>query len=272
MHIELVELQILSNTVIDRKTTVERKLDHTNEHILVTLARQRFINNGCETVNLVDNPEINAFVNDLEHYPHAFLLGCLMTCQIQSEKAFAIPWLVKESVGSFVIDCLANHSEEYYQNLFTSQNLHRFSNQKAKVFYAAIQHIVTVYSGNASRIWADNPSSATAVYRFLQFKGCGIKIATMATNILARQFKAPFSDYYSIDISPDVHVDRVLKRSGLVSKDSSREALIYKARELNPEFPGIIDFSCWEIGRQYCRPQNPLCGQCPIRSECEMIF
>lgn len=82
MHIELVELQILSNTVIDRKTTAERKLDHTNEHILVTLASQRFFNNGYETVNLVDNPEINAFVNDLEHYPHAFLLGCLMTCQI----------------------------------------------------------------------------------------------------------------------------------------------------------------------------------------------
>ncbi|MEA5028603.1 MAG: hypothetical protein VB056_06955, partial [Sphaerochaeta associata] len=93
----------------------------------------------------------------------------------------------------------------------------------------------------------------------------------MATNILARQFKIPLSDYYSIDISPDVHVDRVLKRAGLVNMDASREEIIYKAREMNPEFPGIIDFSCWEIGRQFCKPQNPLCNQCPIQSECKLF-
>ena len=36
----------------------------------------------------------------------------------------------------------------------------------------------------------------------------------MATNILARQFKIPMSDYYSVDISLDVHIQRVLKRLG----------------------------------------------------------
>lgn len=239
------------------------------EHILVTLAKRQFLTTEREAVQLVDEPEINAFLNDFEQHPHAYVLGCLMDCQMKSEKAFAIPWLVKESVGSFSIDCLAEYSEEFYQNLFISNNLHRFSNEKAKVFHAAIQQIENVYDGDASRIWADNPSSAAVVYRFLQFKGCGIKIATMATNILARQFKIPLSDYYSIDISPDVHVDRVLKRAGLVNMDASREEIIYKAREMNPEFPGIIDFSCWEIGRQFCRPKNPLCNQCPIKSECQ---
>ncbi len=101
-----------------------------------------------------------------------------------------------------------------------------------------------VTTQNASKIWANNPSSAAVMYRFLQFKGCIIKIATMATNILASQFKIPLSDYYSIYISPDVHADRVLKRIGLVNTGASREAIVYKARELNPEFPGIIDFSC----------------------------
>lgn len=92
----------------------------------------------------------------------------------------------------------------------------------------------------------------------------------MAANILARQFKIPFSDYYSIDISPDVHILRVLRRTGLVSKNADIESIIYKARELNPEFPGIIDFSCWEIGRKWCRPQNASCSECIIRSGCEM--
>ena len=99
------------------------------------------------------------------------------------------------------------------------------------------------------QIWSNNPSSAKVVYEFLQFKGSGKKIATMAANILARQFKIPFSDYYSIDISPDVHILRVMRRTGLVDNNADLDSIIYKARELNPEFPGIIDFSCWEIGR-----------------------
>jgi len=135
-----------------------------------------------------------------------------------------------------------------------------------------VHKILTDYDGNASLIWSGNPSSASVVYRFLQFNGCGVKIATMAANILARQFKIPFSDYYSVDISPDVHIFRVLKRTGLVPANADRESIIYKARELNPEFPGIIDYSCWEIGRKYCRPTKMLCESCPIESDCMKIL
>ncbi len=90
----------------------------------------------------------------------------------------------------------------------------------------------------------------------------------MLTLIKRRDYKIPFSDYYSIDISPDVHILRVLRRSGLVDKDANIDSIIYKARELCPEFPGIIDSPCWEIGRTWCRPQNPNCEECIIRSEC----
>ena len=41
------------------------------------------------------------------------------------------------------------------------------------------------------------------VYRFLEFNGVGPKIASMAANILAREFKIPFADYFSIDISAE---------------------------------------------------------------------
>ena len=50
--------------------------------------------------------------------------------------------------------------------------------------------------------------------RRLEFRGAGPKIATMAANLLARHLKVPFSDYYSIDISVDVQVRRVLSRLG----------------------------------------------------------
>lgn len=246
-------------------------IDHT-EHILVTIGRNQFTNLEREFIDFVSNPAINTLLNDIEDHPHAFVLASLMNRQIPAEKAWIIPYKIKEALGSFEIDVLGSQSLEDYKKLFVSKSLHRFSIIMAEVFYAGIHHIQEDYDGDASRIWAGNPSSAAVVYRFLQFKGCGIKIATMATNILARNFKIPLSGYYSIDISPDVHVNRVLKRTGLGHPDSSREALVYKARELHPEFPGIIDFSCWEIGCKYCRPTNPLCSECPIRMECNRVL
>lgn len=129
----------------------------------------------------------------------------------------------------------------------------------AEVFYNGICRIIDKYEGKANKIWNDNPSSATVVYRFLEFDGCGIKIATMAANILARQFKIPMKDYYSIDISPDVHIRRVLYRLGFIEKNAKVERVIYKARELNPEYPGLIDYLCWEIGKNYCKPKFKDC-------------
>jgi endonuclease III len=138
----------------------------------------------------------------------------------------------------------------------------------AKYFLAAVHLIHRQYDGEASRIWAGQPSSATVVYRFLEFAGVGPKIATMAANILARDFKIPFSDYYSIDISPDVQVRRVFGRLELAPRDATIEQLVYRARSLHPEFPGLMDLPAWEIGRRWCRPDDPDCQSCYMRDLC----
>lgn len=242
------------------------------EHLLVTIGKQQFKNVEGNSVHFVDDAEANKFLNDIVNYPHAYVLACLMDRQIKSEKAWMIPPLIKEDLGSFDINLLAKQPLEYYRETFNRLKLHRFNDTMSKVFFNGVQHIMNKYNGNAAKIWAGNPSSATVVYGFLQFEGCGIKIATMATNILARQFKIPLSDYYSIDISPDVHIVRVLRRTGLVSKDAEIDSVIYKARELYPKFPGIINSSCWEIGRKWCRPTNPKCEECIIRTECMKVI
>jgi endonuclease III len=136
------------------------------------------------------------------------------------------------------------------------------------VFFRAIQNIINKYGSDASRIWSGTPSSATVVLRFLSFRGAGPKIATMAANILVRDFKVPFSDHHSIDVSPDVHVRRVLTRTGHIPAQASHEQIIYKARELSPQFPGVIDLACWTIGRKHCHAQAPSCKECPVRAEC----
>jgi len=221
------------------------------------------------TITFVSDREANELVNNIEDYPHAFVLACLMDRQLKAERAWGIPFRVKEIIGGFEFSTLQKVSLDNWRQIFNEYNLHRFNEEMAKVFYKGIQKIANDYGGNASNIWKGRPGSAAVVYRFLEFYGAGQKIATMAANILAREFKVKMSDYYSIDISIDVHVTRVFKRSGLVPQDASPELLIYKARELNPEYPGVFDLSCWEIGRNWCKEgKEPECNNCILYQFC----
>jgi endonuclease III len=138
----------------------------------------------------------------------------------------------------------------------------------ADIFHSAIQQIGEQYSGDASRIWQDRPSSATIVRRFLEFRGAGPKIAAMAANILVRDFKIPVNDKYSIDVSVDVQVRRTFERLRLIRKGASNDELIYAARELNPTYPGVVDLSAWEIGRNWCRPRVVECEKCYMQEYC----
>jgi hypothetical protein len=231
-----------------------------------------FIDN-TEVNNLLSDNDIekaNSLLNDIENNPHAFVLGCLMDRQIKADKAWSIPQIVFNELKTFDINELAKKSLKEYKNIFCKKEskLHRYD-YMVEIFYDGVQDIKTKYQGDASKIWRGKPISALVVRKFREFKGCGIKISTMAANILARQFKIEFADYCFIDISPDTHVMRVMERMGCVSKDASREMVIYKAREIYPEFPGIIDLFLFNIGRNLCHPQNPNCDRCQIKTECE---
>ena len=238
------------------------------KHLLVELGYE-YLKSESALVHFVENEEDNKFLNDLDHNPHAYVLSCCMDRQITAERAWMIPVKIKNILGDFSIDTLSSISLEKYKEIFNNNNLHRFNDTMAEVFYSGVQTIKNKYNGDASKIWKDNPSSATVVLRFLDFRGCGIKIATMATNILARQFKVKFSDYFSIDVSPDIHVKRVMHRIGLISERDDVNEIIYKAREMNPEFPGIIDSPLWEIGRTYCHETRPNCKNCKLNSVCK---
>lgn len=236
---------------------------------LVKLAKETFKSKERGLTHFLDNEEQDKLLNDIENYPHAFVLACIMDKQIKAERAWEIPYKIYKELGNFDIDFLASIPKERFIRIFIENSYHRFNEREAKNFYKAIQRIKNQYNGDASKIWEGKPSSATIVYRFLEFEGVGIKIATMAANILARQFKIKFKDYYSVDISPDVHVRRVLKRMGYFNGNPTIDQIIYKAREISPQFPGLIDYSCWEIGRTYCHKNKPDCDNCPVKDECE---
>lgn len=226
-----------------------------------------------ENIQFTSKPEADKLLNDLKNYPHAYVLACIMDRQIKAERAWLIPYEISCRLdGEFSMETLSNLTQREINSLMKNPKpLHRFVDKMSGYFHLGIQRIEEYYGGDASRIWKDNPSSAEVVYRFLEFDGVGPKIATMATNILARNFKVQFSDYFSIDISADVHVRRVFGRLGLSPVNATLDQVIYRARALNPTFPGIIDFPCWEIGRNWCKPKNPECSNCYMDEICPKV-
>jgi adenine-specific DNA glycosylase len=59
---------------------------------------------------------------------------------------------------------------------------------------------------------------------------------------------------------------------GNFSNKKTNKLIIKKAKELYPEYPGIFDIGCWQIGQEYCRPTNPDCKNWPLRDECKMLI
>jgi len=228
-----------------------------------------FMDAPKDFIRFTEEIRADELLNNIDFYPHAFVLACVMDRQIKAERAWLIPYQFQLKLGDFSMKKLLSLSNDDVRQIMAKpEPLHRFVDKMASCFYFAIQRINSQYDCDASRIWNGCPSSAIVVYRFLEFEGVGPKIATMAANILARDFKIQFSDYYSIDISVDVHVRRVFGRLGLTPQDATAEQLIFRARGLHPKFPGILDFPAWEIGRNWCKSKNPLCKECSMSDLC----
>ncbi|WP_420462731.1 iron-sulfur cluster loop [Candidatus Palauibacter sp.] len=218
------------------------------------------------------DPPAAALVHDLDHRPHAFLLGCIADRQILASRAWELPWHLSQRIGGFGIDRLRHLSpEEWSAAMSRPTPLHRFHKTMAENLRLAIELVCDRYDGDAARIWNDGSSSWEALRRFREFRGVGVKIANMAVNILVRDFGVTFASLTALDVAPDVQVRRVFARLGLVHPEPSREDVMYRARELNPEWPGLLDWPVWEIGKQWCHAPAPACHACPMESVCPTV-
>lgn len=188
-------------------------------------------------------------LSKIGNMPHLFVLGCIMDRQIPAERAWAIPEKVFKYFNCDTIPELAKISEQDYINCFVKEKLHRFNEIEGQCFYEAVQRIHDQYKDNAANIWQNNASAADVIERFKEFKGCGDKIATMATNILQRDLGVKFSDYSAIDVSPDVHVCRVLYKlraltiQNLQWKPPAKSILHFRALLTSLVGNGVVRFA-----------------------------
>lgn len=215
------------------------------------------------------NERANVIINNIEKVPHIFVMACLLGRQFHDEKAWETMAYLEERTGTLDIEKLSRLTLGDWERAFTKPTpLHGFPHEMARTVMAAVQRITREYGGDASRMWNDKPSSATVIKRFLEFDGIGPKVSTMAVNILARYFKIKMSDYYSIEVTVDGRMKRVLSRLGIVDSKKPRYIQL-TVRDMYPKYPGIFDPIFWEIGKFHCFQVHPDCAGCPANGLCQ---
>jgi len=93
----------------------------------------------------------------------------------------------------------------------------------------------------------------------------------MAVEILQRHFDVEIGDLSGSDIAYDIHVRRVMLRTGLAQTDDVNH-MVAVARHMHPQRPGALDLPMWDIGRTWCRPQNPQCSMCVLGGICPQLI
>jgi len=224
-------------------------------------------------IEFTKNRDADKIINDIEHYPHIFVLGSIMNQQIDFQRAWIIPCIISEVLNGRDFESFLGLDLATTESIFHEHSLHHYNTKMAFAFHAAILKIHSEYDDDASNIWTwDEPNCKTVIRRFQEFHRVGQKISTMAVNILVRDFKVPLPDLRAIDVSVDVHIERVFKRMGLAPRDAKNKEIIEISQKIYPEYPGYYDSVCWEIGNGWCKSSNPDCAQCPLNEKCPKVI
>ena len=72
-------------------------------------------------------------------------------------------------------------------------------------------------------------------------------------------------------ICVDVHVHRIFNRLGIV-KTKTPEETEMKLREIIPQkYWTELNTLFVTLGQNICKPIKPICTECPIKNECEIL-
>jgi len=95
----------------------------------------------------------------------------------------------------------------------------------------------------------------------LNLPGIGRKSARV---LLANAFNQPF-------IGVDTHVHRISNRLGLVSTGRVEETEVELEARVEESVKARLNRAFVAFGQTVCRPQRPLCPECPLRRVCPKI-
>lgn len=206
----------------------------------------------------------------LQSSPNAFLFAVIFDQGIPAERAWSAPYYIKQRLGHLDISKILELGAKNIVSICTKRPaLHRY-NYMGSWIWEASKKLWDEYKSNASNIWSLKPSACDVIARLQEFKGIGQKKSNMAALLLLRDLKVPMKNVADIDIAYDVHVRRVLLRTGIAKKDNAKH-MVQVVRNLHPEYPARLDGPLWHVGRNWCHAKETECRECILQRLCPKL-
>ena len=246
------------------------------------IANQRLIDALFSSIEGYSAPKYTAFLKSdlkkdevLSSNSHMLMIMWLMSAQFDAEKASYIPFYLEERLGSCDMAFISSLSlEKIERAMVYPTTIHRFPQKRAGYLHVMAQFINRKYKGDPSNIW-ENASSGEITRRLLEIKGFGPKLSSMVPINLIRNLGMRLADQATMDIAVDVHVARVLKRTGLCGKEAEYAEMASTARsiaEREGRFAMELDLPLWATGKFFCHEYNAACNHCPFNDLCPKNF
>lgn len=253
MNLDDIIMNIVSNSLdIERKAVVQALLEYRGKQKV----------GGSFT----GDADADGF---LRQNPLAFLMAASIDRGARAESVWKIPFTLNCRLGHLDPNILSQYTIDQMEAILRSlAKKPRYPRQAAQTIVHLSKLVADEFDGNAANIWLGR-SPLEVTQTLDRIWGIGPGIAHMTVRILKDEFgyNPPSESWRKVDVKPDVQVRRVFYRSG-IAQDKNESTAVHAARQLHPDFPGLLDWPAWEIGRTWCRESNPNCNECPLRGAC----
>jgi uncharacterized HhH-GPD family protein len=143
------------------------------------------------TLWITGDPDTDKLLND---DPFALLIGMLLDQQYPMEHAFAGPRKIRDRLGAFDAQTIADTDPDEFVRLATTPPaIHRYGTSMAGRVQAVARAVVDEYDGDVTRIWTepgasgDAPTGAEVLARLRALPGFGEQKAKIFVALLGKQ-------------------------------------------------------------------------------------
>jgi endonuclease-3 len=205
-----------------------------------------------------------------------FFLGAVMDYQMDAD----VVWqnaeeLVKMLGADNLWKKIATMTEDNWLNLRKRDGgyYHRLwgapdQRSIAKRIRRIATNVVNKFNGDVRNVWRGR--TADEVYEVLRNDvRVNLSRSDATINMIVLGLQGAGVIKGSSNVKADMHVKRVLGRA-IRGRAIDRDVdAIQLAQRICPENPGDIDLALFDIGKEYCKPTQPRCSECPLGSICK---